>query len=354
MTEPKKVVVGISVGDLNGVGAEVIIKTFEDSRMLDFCTPVIFGSVRFISFVKKLLSSELNFHGIDKLEDIIPNRVNVLNVWKEHVDISPGEENTVGGTYALKSLEASVYALKNNEIDVLVTAPIHKKNIQSEKFHFPGHTDYLAQELEGESLMFMLSEDLRVGLVTDHVPLKEVVQTLSARRIEKKIELMHQSLKEDFGIIKPKIAVLSVNPHAGDGGVIGTEDDTLLKPLIENLRNKDKLIFGPYAADGFFGSRNYKNFDAVLGCYHDQGLIPFKTLSFGRGVNFTAGLSKVRTSPDHGTAFDIAGKNIASCDSFREAVYSAIDIFKQREEYKILNANPLEISQKRSSSKKRF
>lgn len=350
----QKIKVGISVGDLNGIGGEIILKTFENPLMLDFCTPIIFASVRYITFLKKHFGLTLNFHGADSLDKVISNRINVLNVWKEHVDIRFGEENETGGEYALKSLEASVKALKDGEVDVLVTAPIDKKNIQSDHFKFPGHTDYLAKELNGKSLMLMISEDLRVGLFTDHIPLNEVVQNLTKDRIQEKINTIYKTLKEDFGIVKPKIAVLGINPHNGDQGVIGSEDDIILRPILEDIKKSGKLIFGPYAADSFFGSNNYQNFDAIIATYHDQGLIPFKTLSFGKGVNFTAGLEKVRTSPDHGTAFDIAGKDKANPDSFREAVFAAIKIFRKREEYKEITSNPLEVSKRRTSTKKRY
>ncbi len=353
MSREDKMIVGISIGDINGIGGEIVLKTFEDSRMLDFCTPVIFASVRLMSFYKKHFSMDINFHGIDKLEELIPNRLNVLNVWKDHVDVNFGEENPTGGEYALKSLKAAVSALKEDKIDTLVTAPINKANIQSETFKFPGHTDYLAQELKGESLMLMISEGFRVGLLTDHVAVKDIVQKITRELIDNKITTIHNTLVQDFGINKPKIAVLGINPHTGDNGVIGTEDDTILRPALDNIRKNGKVIYGPYAADSFFGSGNYKNFDAIIATYHDQGLIPFKTLSFGRGVNFTAGLSHVRTSPDHGTAMDIAGKNKASFESFREAVFSAISIFQTREEYKELSKNPLQVARKRTPSKKK-
>ena len=225
---------------------------------------------------------------------------------------------------------------------MLVTAPFNKKTIQSDVFEFPGHTDYLAQELEGKALMFMITDDLKIGLVTDHLPLKYVAQQVTGEKIIDKVKTMHQSLKQDFGIDKPMIAVLGLNPHCGDGGIIGKEDDEIIRPAIKKLQNEDYLIYGPYAADSFFGSDNYTKFDAVLAMYHDQGLIPFKTLSFGRGVNYTAGLSKVRTSPDHGTAYEIAGKNVADPGSFREAVFNAINIFRKRKEYQELIENSLE------------
>ena len=353
MSREDKIVVGISVGDINGIGSEIILRTFEDSRMLEFCTPVIFASVKLMSFVKKHFDTDVNFHGIDKIEDVVPKKINVFNVWKEHVDVSFGEENQTGGEYAIKSLKAAVSALKEKKIDVLITAPINKSNIQSESFNFPGHTDYLAQEFEGESLMLLISETLRVGLLTDHVAVKDVVKNITGERIDKKIKTIYRTLIEDFGIEKPKIAVLGINPHTGDNGVIGDEDDTILRPALDNIRKNGKMVFGPYAADSFFGSGNYKNFDAIIASYHDQGLIPFKTLAFGKGVNFTAGLNRIRTSPDHGTAFDLAGKNEANFESFREAVFSAVSIFETREEYREISKNPLQTNRKRGFSKKK-
>lgn len=353
MGKADKVTVGISIGDINGIGGEIILKTFEDSRMLEFCTPVIFASVKLMSFLKKHLEIDVHFHGIDKIDDVVPKKINVLNVWREQVEVSFGEENQTGGEYALKSLRAAVLALKEEKIDVLVTAPINKANIQSEDFKFPGHTDYLAQELGGESLMLLISENLRVGLLTDHVAVKDVVKNITRERIDKKINTIYHTLVEDFAIEKPKIAVLGINPHTGDNGVIGDEDDTILRPALDNIRKNGKMVFGPYAADSFFGSGNHKNFDAIIACYHDQGLVPFKTLAFGRGVNFTAGLNRVRTSPDHGTAFDLAGKGQARFESFREAVFSAISIFQTREEYREISKNPLQPHRKKSFVKKK-
>lgn len=353
MGKADKITVGISIGDINGIGGEIILKTFEDSRMLEFCTPVIFASVKLMSFLKKHLEIDVHFHGIDKIDDVVPKKINVLNVWREQVEVSFGEENQTGGEYALKSLRAAVLALKEEKIDVLVTAPINKANIQSEDFKFPGHTDYLAQELGGESLMLLISENLRVGLLTDHVAVKDVVKNITRERIDKKINTIYHTLVEDFAIEKPKIAVLGINPHTGDNGVIGDEDDTILRPALDNIRKNGKMVFGPYAADSFFGSGNHKNFDAIIACYHDQGLVPFKTLAFGRGVNFTAGLNRVRTSPDHGTAFDLAGKGQARFESFREAVFSAISIFQTREEYREISKNPLQPHRKKSFVKKK-
>lgn len=341
MKHAEKVKLGISIGDLNGIGSEIVLKTFDDSRMLDFCTPVIFASTKVLTFLKKQFNLSLNYQGIDDASKAIDGKINVVNVWKEGVNINFGEEDPKIGEYAFKSLQAATTALKTDEIDVLVTAPINKHSIQSADFNFPGHTDYLAKELEGESLMFMITDTLKIGLLTDHVALKDIANTITPELIEKKLKIIQETLKQDFRIQKPKIAVLGINPHSGDNGVIGKEDEEILKPTLQKLRDKGDLVFGPFSADSFFGSKNYVNFDAVVASYHDQGLIPFKTLSFGNGVNFTAGLSKVRTSPDHGTAFEIAGTNSANINSFKEAVFRSIEIYKCREEYKELTKNPL-------------
>ncbi len=348
MEKDKNIKVGISIGDLNGIGAEIVIKTFEDSRMLDFCTPVIFASIKTMSFFKKHFDSSINYHGINHINQVIDGKINVLNVWKENVTINFGEEDLKIGEYAVLSLEKATDALKNGDVDVLVTAPIHKHNIQSERFKFPGHTNYLAEQLGGQSLMFMVTDTLKVGLLTDHVPVKDAPTQITPGLIAEKIKIVYQSLIQDFTIERPKIAILGINPHAGDNGVIGEEDDLVLKPTLEKLRDKGQLVYGPYAADSFFGSKNYKNFDAIIAAYHDQGLIPFKTLSFGHGVNYTAGLNKVRTSPDHGTAFEIAGKGEADHGSFEAAVFMAIQIFKNRARYKKYSENPLKkLSKKR-------
>ena len=344
MNKQNKIVVGISIGDLNGIGSEIVLKTLQDPRILDFFTPVIFASLEIMNFFKKHYHIDCNLFGIDKLEAIQEKKINVFNCWKEPVTINFGTESPKIGSYAIKALNASVAALKNNKIDVLVTAPINKSNIQSEDFNFPGHTDFLNKELEGKSLMLMIKDSLRVGLLTDHVAVKDVSKKITKDLIEKKIRTIEDSLTKDFGIRKPKIAVLGINPHNGDHGVIGSEDDTVLRPVLKNLFDEGILVYGPYAADSFFGTGNYENFDAIIASYHDQGLVPFKTLYFGKGVNYTAGLNKVRTSPDHGTAFDIAGKNIADNASFKAAVFNAIDIFKQREEHETLSNNPLKTS----------
>ena len=342
----ENIIVGISIGDLNGIGSEVVLKTFEDSRMLEFCTPVIFANVKIISFVKKTFESTSAIHGIDTLEQIVIGKINVLNVWRENVDLNFGVNDDAVGKYAIKSFVTATKALKEGKIDVLVTAPINKYNIQSDEFKFPGHTDYLNQELEGNALMFMVQDTLRVGLLTDHIPVNNVASHLTEDLIKQKIETIKQSLIQDFSVNKPKIAVLGLNPHAGDGGVIGQEDDTILKPVIKKLFEKGTMVFGPYPADGFFGNSQYEKFDAVIAAYHDQGLIPFKTLSFGNGVNYTAGLNKIRTSPDHGTAYDIAGKGIANHNSFKEAVFLAIDIYNSRNQYVEISKKPLKTKEK--------
>ena len=347
MEKDKKIKLGISIGDLNGIGAEIVIKTFEDSRMLEFCTPIIFASIKTMSFIKKHFNSAINFHGIHHTDQIIDGKINVLNVWKENVNINFGEEDVTIGAYSVKSLESATEALKANAIDVLVTAPIHKHNIQSDNFKFPGHTNYLAEKLGGKSLMFMVTEKLKVGLLTDHVPVKDVPSHITSELIYEKIDTVYKSLKQDFRVSKPRIAVLGINPHAGDNGVIGEEDDNILRPTLEKIKESGKLVYGPYSADSFFGSGNYKNFDAVIASYHDQGLIPFKTIAFGHGVNYTAGLNKVRTSPDHGTAFEIAGKGKADEGSFKEAVFMAIQIFNNRNEYREYAKNPLKKAPKK-------
>lgn len=348
----ENIIVGVSIGDLNGIGPEVVLKSFEDPRMLELCTPVIFANVKMLSFLRKSFDSTANLHGIDRLDQLIHGRINVLNVWRESFPLAWGELNDVVGKYALKSFTSAVEALKAKHIDVLVTAPLHKYNIQNEEFKFPGHTDYLNQELEGDALMFMVSDELRVGLLTEHIPVTEVSKYVTPGRLSQRIKTLHETLIADFGIRKPKIAVLGLNPHCGDHGVIGKEDDEVIKPTVKLLNEQGILAFGPYAADAFFGNEMYQQFDAVLAMYHDQGLIPFKTLSFGQGVNVTAGLERIRTSPDHGTAFDIAGKNKADASSFTKAVYTAIDLFRNRGQHAEISSNPLVIREKRPESKK--
>ncbi|AMA48035.1 MULTISPECIES: 4-hydroxythreonine-4-phosphate dehydrogenase PdxA [Flavobacterium] len=341
--KPENIMVGISIGDLNGIGSEVVLKSFEDTRMLELCTPIIFANVKIISYLKKQLNLNVNLHGIDKIDQALVGRVNVLNVWREGVNLEWGVENQNVGKYAVKSFVEATQSLKDGKIDVLVTAPISKVNIQSEDFSFPGHTDYLDQELEGDALMLMIQDSLRIGLLTDHVPINKVASHLTEDLIFKKIKTINHSLIQDFQINRPKIAVLGLNPHSGDHGVIGQEEEKVLKPTLKKLFEEGIMVFGPFSADGFFGSAQYEKYDAVVATYHDQGLIPFKTLSFGKGVNYTAGLNKIRTSPDHGTGFDIAGKGIANQVSFTEAIYTALDVFKARNIYKEIVLNPLKI-----------
>ncbi|WP_297869478.1 4-hydroxythreonine-4-phosphate dehydrogenase PdxA [uncultured Flavobacterium sp.] len=342
----ENIIVGISIGDLNGIGSEVILKTFEDTRMLELCTPVIFANAKIVSFLRKELNVDIAIHGIDKIEQLVVGKINVLNVWREGVNLELGKNDDVVGSYAIKSFVAATKALKEGLVDVLVTAPINKYNIQSEDFKFPGHTDYLDKELEGDALMLMVHDDIRVGLLTDHVPVNEVAKHLNEKLISSKIKTIIQTLKQDFEIEKPKVAVLGLNPHSGDNGVIGQEEEKIIKPALKKLFEAGNMVFGPFSADGFFGSAQYEKYDAVIATYHDQGLIPFKTLSFGNGVNYTAGLNKIRTSPDHGTAYEIAGKGVANHESFKEAVYLAIDIFKKRNDYQELIKNPLKTKEK--------
>jgi 4-hydroxythreonine-4-phosphate dehydrogenase len=341
MDKSEKIKLGISIGDFNGIGIEIILKTFLDKRMLDFCTPIIFGSTKVISAYKRNMNINVPFNGIKHIDRAIHGKINILNLWKEEVEINLGKPTDISGKYALLSLTAATRSLANKEIDILVTAPINKDNIQSEDFNFPGHTEYLESKLNGESLMILMTDTLKIGLITGHIPVSQVAGTISPELIEKKVGILYTTLVQDFAINKPKIAILGLNPHCGDNGVIGSEDDTIIKPTITNLQNEGKLVYGPFAADSFFGSENYKNFDAVLAMYHDQGLTPFKTLSFGEGVNFTAGLDGVRTSPDHGTAYDLAGKGVSNINSFKEAVFKGIQVYRTRKEYISLTKNVL-------------
>lgn len=341
-----KIKIGISIGDVNGIGPEVIIKTLMDSRIMDYCTPVVFGHTKVMSFHRKTIdSTEFNFNVVDTSEEAHHNRANIINCWNEDVHIELGSSTPTGGKYALISLERALDDLISGKIDALVTAPINKHNIQSDDFHFAGHTEYIqAKTNASDSLMFLISEDIRVGVVTGHIPVNEVAEKISKEKILSKLAIMNQSLKIDFWIQKPKIAILGLNPHAGDDGLIGKEELDVISPAIMDANAQGILAFGPYAADGFFAAHTYTQFDAVLAMYHDQGLIPFKQISFHNGVNFTAGLPVVRTSPDHGTAYDIAGKNQASASSFREALFAAIKIAKCRKESAELSSNPLKLS----------
>jgi 4-hydroxythreonine-4-phosphate dehydrogenase len=338
-----KLKIGISIGDVNGIGLEVIIKTLMDNRILEYFTPVVYGNTKVASFHRKALGiNDFSFHVINSPEQAHHKRPNIINCWQEEVKISLGEENEIGGKYAFLSLKHAVDDLIAGKIDALVTAPINKHNIQRSEFEFPGHTEYLQSRTNSENvLMFMISEDLRIGVVTGHIPVKDIAPSIHVEAIVSKLSLMNASLKRDFWIQKPKIAVLGLNPHAGDHGLIGSEDEQLIVPAIEQAKSAGIFCFGPYPADGFFASDAYVKFDAVLAMYHDQGLIPFKHIASRSGVNFTAGLPVVRTSPDHGTGYDIAGKNLASETSFREAIFSAIHIVKRRKEQAELSSNPL-------------
>ncbi|SHK70295.1 4-hydroxythreonine-4-phosphate dehydrogenase [Reichenbachiella agariperforans] len=331
----RKSVIGISIGDFNGIGPEVIIKALANNKMTKYFTPVIYGSAKVLSFYRKSLNqNNFNFTPISDLKDASHKKTNVLNCWEEDVEITPGVSNETGGKYAFLALEKATEDLKAGRIQALVTAPINKLNIQRDDFKFPGHTEYLAEKAEAkDSLMFMVSDTIRVGVVTGHIPLKDVAASLTKEKIEKKLKMMAQSLKNDFGILKPKIAVLGLNPHAGEEGLLGTEEQDIIIPAIESLKEKGQIILGPFPADGFFGNGEQHKFDAVLAMYHDQGLIPFKSLTFANGVNFTAGLPFVRTSPDHGTAYSLANKDIADESSMRTAIYAALDISNYRADH---------------------
>jgi len=338
-----KPVIGITCGDLNGIGTEIIIKTFADHRVLELCTPVIFASNKLINFYRKSLpEANLAYQSIKDFTRINPKQVNVFNCWEEEVAITPGQLNETGGRYAVQSLQAALQAIKEGHIQGLVTAPIHKNNVQSPEFNYTGHTPFLKDAAAvSDVLMLLYTANLKVGLVTEHLPINQVAQHITKEAILSKLHLLNKSLKKDFGIDKPKIAVLGLNPHAGDEGLIGTEEEQVIKPAIKEAKNKGILAFGPYSADAFFARASYLQFDAVLAMYHDQGLIPFKTIAVGEGVNYTAGLPFVRTSPDHGTAFDIAGKNKADAGSFMTALFECVDLINRRQAYEERNKNPL-------------
>ncbi len=330
--QKKKPVIGISIGDMNGIGPEVIIKSVMDNKIYNQADLVVYGHGKVLSYYKKNLGLErFSFNQTYNAQHLNHKRLNVINCWADDFEIHPGADEKIAGAYALKALEKATDDLKAGHLDAVVTAPINKNNIQSEEFDFPGHTEYLTDKFEAkESLMFLCNEHLRIGVATGHIPLMSLHQHLTSELLEKKIQLMTKSCKKDFGIQKPKIAVLGLNPHAGEEGLLGNEENDLITPVITKLKDKGELVYGPFAADGFFGNASYQKYDAVLGMYHDQGLIPFKTIAFEDGVNFTAGLNVIRTSPDHGTAYNIAGKNEANAQSMRSAIYMAIDISIQR------------------------
>lgn len=342
----EKLKIGISVGDINGIGLEVIIKTLSNNAILNYCTPIVYGNSKVASFYRKACGiNEFSFNIIPSADQANPKRANMINCWEEDVKIEPGLANETGGKYALISLEKAMDDLLAGHIDALITAPINKHNIQSEHFNYPGHTEYIQQRTgASDSLMFLIGDEIRVGVVTGHVPVSHIAAGITREAILSKLEMMNQSLKKDFWIQKPRIAVLGLNPHAGDNGLIGKEEENIIIPAIEEANSRGVFAFGPYPADGFFANASYHQFDAVLAMYHDQGLIPFKSVAFEDGVNFTAGLSVVRTSPDHGTAYDIAGKNLASPASFTAALFAALNIVKARKEMAELSANPLKFS----------
>ena len=327
---------------MNGIGTELIIKTFSDPRLLDLCTPLIFGSNKLINFYRKSIPDiNFNYQNTKDFSRIAPKQVNIYNCWEEEIAIVPGQLTDVGGSYAIKSLTMAVEALREKKIQGLVTAPIHKKNTQSANFNFTGHTPYLKHMFNASDvLMLMVSDNFRVGLVTEHVPVKEIARFITREAIISKLNILRDSLVKDFGIDKPKIAVLGLNPHAGDEGLIGKEDEEIIKPAIKDAKH-GMLVFGPYSADAFFARGYHSRFDAVLAMYHDQGLIPFKSLAMSEGVNFTAGLPAIRTSPDHGVAFDIAGKNKASTSSFIAAIFECVDLIHQRTAFDENRANPV-------------
>lgn len=351
---PNTLKVGISVGDLNGIGMEVIIKALSDIRLCQLCTPVVYGNAKAAAFYRKAVKMpEFNFNIINSAKEAKKNKPNLVNISNEEISLNPGKASKETGAFAFKSLKAVTEDLANGELDVMVTAPIDKDSIQSSEFNFKGHTEYLTEYSNAEeSLMLMISEHVKVATVTNHVAIKEVAETITKELIIQKAEILFKSLEKDFGIQKPKVALLGLNPHAGDNGTIGKEESEILLPAIEVLKERGYLIYGPYAADGYFGSGNYKNFDATLSCFHDQGLVPYKLLSFGAGVNFTAGLPIVRTSPDHGVGYDICGSNVSDPSSFRAAIYAGIDIFKTRNTLKEWSANPLISKEEVSRNKK--
>lgn len=335
--------VGITHGDFNGISYEIMIKAFLDKRTLELFTPIVYGSSKIASYYKKSLNvMDVNFNLVKKADYANANRLNIVNCFNDEVKIEVGQSSSVAGEMALKALEKAIDDLKWDKLDVLVTAPINKKNIQSEQFKFAGHTDYLANKFNTDDhLMLMINEGLRIGVLTGHIPLKDVSSNITTDLLVKKLRVMNKSLEMDFNVRKPRIAVLGLNPHAGDEALIGSEEQEVIIPAIDQVREEGLLAFGPYPADGFFGSSNYRNFDGVMAMYHDQGMLPFKTFSFDSGVNYTAGLPIIRTSPAHGTAYDIAGKNQASPDSLRQAIYLAVDIFRNRKEYEEITKNPL-------------
>lgn len=341
--ENRKIRVGITHGDINGVGYEVILKTFSDPTMLELCTPVVYGSPKVAAYHRKAMEIQTSFSIVNSAEEVQDGRVNVVNCIEEELKVGLTKPTPEAGKAALVALERALADYREGLFDVLVTAPINKHTIQSDAFHFPGHTEYIEERVGGgqKALMILLKGDFRVALVTGHVPVRDIAGELTKELIMEKMEIFHRSLKKDFGIDNPRIAVFSLNPHAGDNGLLGTEEQEVIIPAMKEMIARGVQCFGPYPADGFMGSGNYTHFDGILAMYHDQGLAPFKALAMDEGVNFTAGLPIVRTSPAHGTAYDIAGKGIASEDSFRQAVYVAMDVFRNRAWEREISARPL-------------
>ncbi len=351
--EKERIVIGISHGDINGIGYEVMLKTLAEPLMLEFFIPVIYGSPKVASFYRKALDIQnLNLNIINSVEELNPKKVNIINCADDDIKVEMGKSTPEAGKAALSALEKATEDLKRGALDALVTAPINKKNIQSDTFHFPGHTEYLEQNFgKGTpALMLLVNDVMRVAVVTGHIPVNEVSKAITPELIKNKLVVFNNSLKNDFNIRRPRIAILGLNPHAGDEGVIGAEESEIIIPAMKMAEKEKIMCFGPYPADGFFGAGNFSKFDGILAMYHDQGLIPFKTIAMESGVNYTAGLSIIRTSPDHGTAYDIAGKNEASEGSFREALYMAMDIYHNRQLNKEISANPLKIEAKQDRS----
>ena len=353
MTETNPIKIGITIGDINGVGPEVIIKTLRNPKIADYCIPIIYGAGKIISYYKNIVKAEeFVYHPARSNEKLTPGKVYCINSWQENVTVTTGKLSETGGKYALVALDHAIQDIQSGWLDGLVTAPIHKQAMQMAGFAYSGHTDYLADRLHAnDHMMMMIGESMRVGLVTTHIAFSEVPSRITSQKIKASIHTLNSSLQKDFGKDKPVIAVLGLNPHASDGGVMGNEEEKVIIPAINELKNQGFLVYGPFAADGFFGAGQYKKFDGILAMYHDQGLIPFKALEFKTGVNFTAGLPIVRTSPDHGTAFDIAGKSEADESSFRAALFGAIDIARQRKKYLDDRSNPLNRHQKVSEEK---
>ena len=343
----RKLTVGITQGDGNGIGYEVIIKAFSDERILEMCTPVIYGSSKIFGFYRKQIHNieQINTNVVNSARDAHQKRVNIVNCLPDNVYVGPGEPTADSAKAAMVSLEKAVEEIKNGYIDVLITAPINKKSMDNAGFGFPGHTEYLEKVFGADEVaMIMISDSLKVGVATGHIPLKDVPSKLSIDLILKKLRIMNLSLKRDFGIVAPKIAVLGLNPHCGDGGLLGDEEQSIILPAVDMAKKEGILAFGPYSADGYFGLSNYRRFDATLAMYHDQGLAPFKAIAFESGVNFTAGLPVVRTSPDHGTAFEMAGRDLANPLSMMSAIYAAIDIYHHREAYDKLQAGKMNVT----------